>query len=40
MTILCLIPIGYLIRRGYFIPQTMRRLTGGEIDPYYALCKN
>ena len=40
MNIPCLIPIGWLIRQGYFFPQTMRRLTGGDLDPMYALCRN
>jgi len=40
MRFLLLIPIGALIRRGYFFPQSMRRLTGGDLNPLYALCRN
>jgi len=40
MKILCLVPIGMLIARGYFYPHTLLRLRLGEINPMYGLCRN
>jgi len=34
------IPIGPLIQQGYFFPQTMLRLTRGDLNPMFALCRN
>ena len=35
-----MIPIGVLVKQGYFWSQTLYRLTRGEINPLYALCRN
>ena len=35
-----LIPIGALIRQGFFYPQTMLRLTRVELNPIYSLARN
>jgi len=40
MNPILLIPIGWLISRGYFYPQPMYRLTGGNLNPRFALCRN
>ena len=40
MSSLCLIPIGLLVKQGFFFPQTMLRLTRGELNPVWALNRN
>ena len=37
---LTLVPIGLLVKQGFFFPQTMLRLTRGELNPFYSLCRN
>lgn len=34
------VPIGRLIAQGFFFPQTMLRLTRGDLSPLFALCRN
>ena len=40
MKSLTLVPIGLLVKQGYWFPQTMLRLTRGELNLVCSLSKN